>query len=226
VGASTDSKSATGWAVQERTSDRDVLTPRLVLRTMSVCFLEASLGDEVSAAEALIGLRLPPAWFAEKTLMELRLEDLENDPAYLDWSLRAIALRSTREMVGYLGFHSRPDPAYLQPFAANAVELGYTIFPQYRQHGFATEAVIGVIGWAHRIASISNFVVSIAPDNQPSRAIAARLGFRRIGETSDEFDAIEEVFLLDGAAAAAAIALTAGLPAPAKPARISRAAAE
>ena len=82
---------------------------------------------------------------------------------------------------------------------ADAVELGYTVFPPFRARGFATEAVIGLIGWAHRSAGIDNFVVSIAPDNEPSRAIAARLGFRRVGEHTDEFDGFEEVFLLDGA---------------------------
>jgi RimJ/RimL family protein N-acetyltransferase len=201
---------AIGCGEQEGMSHREVVTPRLLLRTMSASFLDASLEDEVLAAETLIGLRVPADWFAEKALMELRREDLENDPAYVDWSLRAIGLRSTREMVGYLGFHSLPNPHYLQPLAANAVELGYTVFPQYRRHGLATEAVIGIIGWAHRIAGISNFVVSISPDNQPSRAIAARLGFRRIGETVDEFDGVEEVFLLDGTAAEAAFALAAG----------------
>ena len=85
-------------------------------------------------------------------------------------------------MVGYIGFHSRPNPPYLQPLVADAVELGYTVFPPFRARGFATEAVIALIGWAHRSAGIDNFVVSIAPDNEPSRAIAARLGFRRVGE--------------------------------------------
>jgi RimJ/RimL family protein N-acetyltransferase len=189
--------------------DSEVLTPRLVLRTMSSSFLEAGLDDDLAAADALIDLRVPGDWFAEKALMQLRLEDLEHDPAYLDWSLRAIGLRSTGDMVGYIGFHSRPNPPYLQPLVADAVELGYTVFPPFRARGYATEAVIGLIGWAHRRAGIDNFVVSIAPDNEPSRAIAARLGFRRVGEHTDEFDGFEEVFLLDGAAARMAIALTA-----------------
>lgn len=188
----------------------EVLTPRLVLRTMSAAFLEAAFDDDLPAAEALIGLRVPEEWFAEKHLMQLRLEDLARDPAYLDWSLRAVGLRSTREMVGYVGFHTRPNPPYLQPLVADAVELGYTVFEPCRARGFATEAVIGLIGWAHRTAGIDNFVVSIAPDNEPSRAIAARLGFRRVGEHTDEFDGFEEVFLLDGTAAEAAFALSAG----------------
>src|SRR5262245_21418472 len=180
--------------------DSEILTPRPVLRTMSAAFLEASLDDDLVAADALLGLRVQAAWFAEKALMQLRLEDLAQDPAYLDWSLRAIGLRATEEMVGYVGFHSRPDPPYLQPLVSGAVELGYTVFPSFRTRGIATEAVIALIGWAHRRAGIANFVVSIAPDNEPSRAIAARLGFRRVGEHTDELDGYEEVFLLDGGA--------------------------
>jgi ribosomal-protein-alanine N-acetyltransferase len=198
-----------------RMPDLEIVTPRLVLRTMSVSFLEAGLDDDLAAAEALIGMHVRAEWLAEKTLMELRLEDLRQEPAYLDWSLRAVGLRATREMVGYAGFHTRPNPPYLQPLVSNAVELGYTVFTPFRARGFATEAVIGLIGWAHRSAGIGNFVVSIAPDNEPSRAIAARLGFRRVGEHTDEFDGIEEVFLLDGAAAEAAYALAAATDAPA-----------
>src|SRR5262245_41081822 len=125
--------------------ENDVCTPRLLLRTMSAAFLEAALDDDLAAAEACIGVRVPPAWLSEKPLMQLRLEDLANDPDYLEWSLRAIALRATREMVGYIGFHTRPNPPYLQPLVANAVELGYTVFPAFRERGFATEAAIGLI---------------------------------------------------------------------------------
>jgi [ribosomal protein S5]-alanine N-acetyltransferase len=189
----------------------DIRTPRLILRTMSTSFLEAGVDDDLRTAEALIGLHVRADWLAEKALMQLRLDDLADDPAYLDWSLRAIGLRSTHEMVGYIGFHTRPNPPYLQPLVADAVELGYTVFPTFRGRGFATEAVIGLIGWGHHHAAIDNFVVSIAPENEPSRAIAARLGFRRVGEHTDEYDAFEEVFLLDGAAAQAAFALTAGV---------------
>jgi RimJ/RimL family protein N-acetyltransferase len=51
--------------------------------------------------------------------------------------------------------------------------------------------------WAQQTHGVGRFVVTIAPDNQPSTLLAAKLGFRRIGEHVDPVDGIEYVYLLD-----------------------------
>jgi len=51
-------------------------------------------------------------------------------------------------MVGYANFHGPPGVNDLA--RPDAAELGYTVFPAYRGHGFATEAAEAMIDWAAR----------------------------------------------------------------------------
>lgn len=59
-----------------------------------------------------------------------------------------------------------------------------------------------MVTWAARERGVTNFVISVAPDNLASTAMAARLGFQRIGEHLDEIDGIEHVYVLRGPALA------------------------
>jgi RimJ/RimL family protein N-acetyltransferase len=51
-------------------------------------------------------------------------------------------------------------------------------------------------GRAAREHGVERFFVSIAPDNASSLAMAAKLGFRQVGEQIDEEDGLEYVFEL------------------------------
>lgn len=178
-------------------SDSDlapILSERLTLIPLTPAFMDASLAGDAAAAGRLIGLNVPAEWLEERWLIELRRGDLLRDPAYQPWGVRAIGERSSGAMVGHVGFHTRPGPAYLAATAPDGVELGYTVFPAHRRRGYATEAVAAMIGWA-AAQGVRRFVLSISPENVPSQAIAARLGFRRVGEQIDEEDGVEEIFL-------------------------------
>jgi RimJ/RimL family protein N-acetyltransferase len=96
-------------------------------------------------------------------------------------------------MVGHIGFHSAPGAPYLKEFSPTAGEFGYTVFPSFRRNGFAREASVGLMRWAQASHGVKVFVVSIAPDNLASQALAAHLGFRKIGSQLDEIDGIEDV---------------------------------
>jgi RimJ/RimL family protein N-acetyltransferase len=176
----------------------DVVTDRLVLRSMSAAFLSASL-QRNDRVDGLLGLTVADAWRDEGGLARQRLADLGDDPRYAPWSLRAIGLRTTDQMVGHIGFHTRPGAAYLAPIAPGAVELGYTIYPPFRRRGYAREAIVGLMAWA-RGQGVSRFVVSVAPGNAPSRALVDGLGFVRVGGHVDETDGYEDILLLDGSA--------------------------
>jgi len=183
----------------------DIVTPRLRLRLMSDAFLEASLNGETVRAETLLEASIPAEWFQQRAHMTMRLGDRRRDPAYFPWSVRAMVRPSAGVgpvsiAVGYTGFHSRPDPEYLKPFAPGGVELGYTVFSEYRRQGFAEEAVRGMLRWAAERHGIEHFVVSIAPSNVASNALAKKLGFVKVGTHQDPIDGLEEVFVLAGEA--------------------------
>ncbi len=180
----------------------DVVTERLLLRSMSPAFLAATVAGR--PADGLLGLTVPEPWLAEAALARRRLADLRDDPTYAPWSLRAIGLTSSDQMVGHIGFHTRPGPPYLATIAPSGVELGYTVYPAFRRHGYAREAIVAAMAWA-RAQGVVRFVVSVAPGNAASKALAASLGFVRVGSHMDDIDGREDVLLLSGDALAACL---------------------
>ena len=50
--------------------------------------------------------------------------------------------------------------------------------------------------WAQSEHRVTRFVVSIRPDNMPSRRLAAHFNFQRIGSQIDEIDGLEDIYEL------------------------------
>ncbi len=176
----------------------DIRTSRLILRPMPADFLRASTeGGTTARLSALIGLNVAADWLPEGELAARRLGDLQIDPDSLPWSVRAVALRDSGDMIGHAGFHSCPAPGYLAAWAPDAVEVGYVIYPPHRRQGYAHEALVALIDWAHVEADVPRFVASVRPDNLPSCALLARVGFRCIASFTDEVDGLQHVMLLD-----------------------------
>jgi len=173
-----------------------IQSERLVLVSLSPEFLRASLREEVARVETLLGLSVPADWFAEQWLIKLRLAQLEADPGLQPWLLRAIGLRETGQMVGHIGFHTAPGPAYLREIAPEGIEYGYTVYSSFRRQGYAREASETLMSWAHTRHAVNDFVVTIAPDNQASRRLSESLGFVRVGDHIDAVDGLEYIYKL------------------------------
>jgi ribosomal-protein-alanine N-acetyltransferase len=168
---------------------------RLELIAMSSAFLAASFKGDLDAASQLINLTIPSDWLEAKWLMEMRLIKMRENPALEPWLLRAVSLRETKTMIGFIGFHTLPGAEYLNSYALGSVEFGYTIFPEYRGKGYASEAAGALMDWATREHNVTRFVVSISPTNEPSLHIAKKFGFRKVGTVIDPEDGVEDVFL-------------------------------
>lgn len=161
---------------------------------MTPAFLRASLQHNIREAEQELQIVLPPEWPGDiADVLSLRLKQLEDDPTLQPWLLRAMMLPETRVMVGHIGFHTAPGPDYLEPYSPGAVEFGFTVYLPFRRQGYAREASIALMNWAHQSHNVTSFVLSIRPDNAPSQALAAQLGFVRIGSHFDEVDGPEDV---------------------------------
>ena len=177
-----------------------VRSERLDLIPMTAAFLRASIAGDLAAAATELELSLPADWPAIRSVLELRLGQLEATPELEPWLLRAIKLRSTAEMIGHVGFHTAPGAAYLSQWCSFGVELGFTIFPQHRRRGYAREASTALMRWAQTLHGVNAFAVTISPGNSSSLALAKSLGFVRVGSHTDEVDGVEDIFLLNVAA--------------------------
>jgi [ribosomal protein S5]-alanine N-acetyltransferase len=174
---------------------KPIRTNRLALFPLSPVFLDALVEGRRDEAEAALGLELPPDWPDRHDLgfLRLRRDQVGADPTREPWLPRAIALE--RRMIGHIGFHG--PPGVNGPAKPGAVEVGYTVFEPYRRRGYATEAVVAVLDWAHAEHDVRHFVASVGPWNEPSLALVRRLGFRQTGTQWDDEDGEELVFELE-----------------------------
>jgi [ribosomal protein S5]-alanine N-acetyltransferase len=170
---------------------------RLGLVLLTGEFMAALLEGRRHQAASLVGITMPDEWPNEHDLRFLRFrqKQLAKDPEHGPWLVRAVTLLETgRPMIGHAGFHGKPGVNALK--ADDAVELGYTVFEDYRGHGYATEAVRALMDWAADEHGIRRFVASVSPENAPSLAVVRKLGFAQVGQHWDEEDGLELEFEL------------------------------
>jgi RimJ/RimL family protein N-acetyltransferase len=170
-----------------------IRSERLELPLLTLSQLERLAAGDGATVAAELGAVLPPAWLAEVAWLALvRAEQLRKRPADGPWLLRPILLRDendTRTAIGYLNFHGGPDED-------GRVEVGYTLLPDARGHGYAIEAVQAALEWAIENHGIRRFRAAVGPDNERSRNLILKLGFRQTGEQWDEVDGLELVYEL------------------------------
>ena len=168
---------------------------RLDLVPLTPAFLRAMLEHDLAGAGRILGVPIPEGLLDSTDVMSLRLKQLELDPTLQPWLLRAMVLRERRVMVGHIGFHTAPGEEYLRPYAPGGVEFGFTVYPPFLRQGYAREASNALMGWAHQVHGVARFVVTIRPDNAASQALAAGLGFVRIGSHIDDMDGLEDILV-------------------------------
>jgi [ribosomal protein S5]-alanine N-acetyltransferase len=178
----------------------DIETARLLLRLIPARAVHAALSGDVKTLEQDLAASVPADLLEEPDVLRHSQARLAEDADYLPWSARAILLKHSRQMIGHVRFHSRPDPGYLRPYARNAVEFGYVVFAAHRRLGYAEEALTGLMQWARSTYAVECFVASVSPANEPSTNLVAKLGFRKVGEYADPIDGVEYVYVLDAGA--------------------------
>ncbi len=164
------------------------------LYPMTPAFLEAALDGRLDDAAEALGAELPAEFprEGERRFLTLRLGQMRKDARFEDWSPFAVVLEG--RMIGHAGYHGPPGVNTRQ--YPDAVEIGYTIEPEYRRRGFATAAAAELLRRAEE-RGIRHFVACSSPGNDPSLAIIRGLGFTQTGEAMDEEDGLELVFELE-----------------------------
>jgi ribosomal-protein-alanine N-acetyltransferase len=173
----------------------DIASERLILRLLPREALLATAAGDIARVSRGVGLALSPAWSEVASLARRRLAQLETDPDYAPWGIRAIALQSVGEVVGYVNFHASPGSEDLKKYAPRAVELGYTIFAEHRRQGYAGETARAMMNWA-LARKADGFVFSISPSNLPSLSLVRRFNGVKVGSQIDEEDGPEDIYFV------------------------------
>lgn len=86
---------------------------------------------------------------------------------------------ASRIIAGDVGFKGPPDDA-------GVIEIGYSVIPDRRRRGYATEAARALVEWALLQPHVRVVVARCDPHNLPSIRTLERVGFTRAGEVGGE----------------------------------------
>lgn len=162
-----------------------ILTNRLMLVPATVQLMVAEMNGRAALAQGL-GAEVPESWppeFHDMAALTHTLWQLRRHPQEAGWWLHYFVRReeegAPRLLIGAGGYKGAPD-------AEGTVEIGYSILPEYRRQGFATEATRGLIAHAFRRSEVKQVVAETLPELYPSIGVLKKCGFSLEGPGSEE----------------------------------------
>jgi RimJ/RimL family protein N-acetyltransferase len=124
-----------------------------------------------------IGESWPPDLYGPRA-MQFALTQLD-DPTEQGWSFWYLSTSAEPcELIGICGFKGRPDQS-------GSVEIGYSILADYQRKGFATEAVLRLVGWAFSHHNVYEVSAETLPHLSQSIRVLEKNGFTHTGAGSE-----------------------------------------
>jgi ribosomal-protein-alanine N-acetyltransferase len=166
-----------------------VRTERLDIAPLALEEIEALLAGDGARLRELTGVLFPrpvaPPPYMTDPLPVVR-ERLRARPDEAPWWNWLMFERETMRAVGSVAFGGPPDES-------GGVLIGYAMYEQFEGHGYATEAVKAMVGWAFGQPGVRQ-VRTLAPVwNTPALRVAENVGMRPVA--SDEDDDVGEVLV-------------------------------
>jgi ribosomal-protein-alanine N-acetyltransferase len=155
-------------------------TARLELIAGSADLVHAEMHDPLQFA-ALLKARVPDNWPPEGNDAESQSFFLQNltghseREGWLCWYMIAVDDQTGRTAVGGCGFKGMPS-------AEGEVEIGYAVLQQHQRRGYASEAVLALLGWVFEFDGVHCVVAETVHDNTASIAVLQKCGFTRVDE--------------------------------------------
>ena len=150
-------------------------TDHLRLAPCSVVAAQAAIADRNELA-ATVGRRVPDDWPAEdlRDFLPVYGQIVGNEVARAGWGIWLMLHPAEQMLIGDIGFKGPPD-------GSGAVEIGYSVLPAFRGHGYATEAARALIGWAAAQPGVRRVTAECLADNHASIRVLEKAGMQQIG---------------------------------------------
>jgi RimJ/RimL family protein N-acetyltransferase len=160
---------------------RRLCTDRLLIDQISIADIQALVDGNPEQVEGLLEASFPQPYTPPPLMDDALpficgwLHDHPNDHWWKPWFF---ADRERRIIVGSAGFSG--------PSQSGALQLGYTVYSEYKGLGYTTEAVQALLRETWSDASITAVQATIPPWHADSIRVAEKLGMAPVGETSDD----------------------------------------
>ena len=159
------------WSIQ---------SPRLNLIAATTELIKKDIAGREFLTEAL-GVKVPESWPPDLNglrAMQFALTQL-GDAVEQGWSFWYLATADEpSELAGICGFKGRPDES-------GSVEIGYSILSRFQRRGFATEAVVKLVGWAFSHYNVTEVCAETLPHLTQSIRVLKKNGFECTGAGSE-----------------------------------------
>ena len=159
-------------------------TPRLMLVPATRESLRAELESPSRLAEVArmdVSGEWPPELY-DRDPIEFTLRRLESAPEQKNWWLYYFLMKQPRGAglaIGCGGYKGPPD-------ADATVEIGYSMVPEHRRQGYATEAATGLVEAAFAHSDVMRVIAETLPSLSASIRVLEKCGFRLTGPGSDD----------------------------------------
>lgn len=141
--------------------------------------MEAEIQSSTALASYL-KLRLPKHWpppLNDEASQRWMLDYLQKHEGSR-WGMWYITLPGRPlQLIGNCGYKGAPQKG--------AVEIGYSIAPEFQRKGYASEAVRGLLRFAFADAGVKRVLAETLPELAPSIGVLRKCGFRRVGGSSE-----------------------------------------
>jgi len=159
-------------------------TQRLVLVPLTLEHVRVELEQPNRLAE-LLGARVPPSWPPgeyDRNALEFFQARLETDAlgyhGWLSWYVMTLAEAGEQSsLVAGAGYLGPPDDG--------TVEIGYSVVPEARRFGYATEIVGALVRHAFGTGAVRRIVAETTASNEASQRVLERNGFVATGAGRD-----------------------------------------
>ena len=152
-------------------------TTRLELRPLPSAAARA-LPDDRETAARLLGADLSADW-PQPDLLDVLPMQAAAAPGGERFGVWVMIERRAATVVGDIGFMGPPD-------GDGEVEIGYSVIPDRRGSGYASEAVQALVTWALTQPGVGSVAARCDVLNVPSIRILERAGFVRAGESDGQ----------------------------------------
>ena len=155
-------------------------TTRLRLLPCTVAAAQAATTDRAAFA-ALLGVRVPDDWPAEdlRDFLPVYGQIVDERAARQGWGIWLMLNPVERVLVGDIGFKGPPD-------ALRTAEIGYSVLPAFRGHGYASEAARALVALGFAQPAVRRIVANCRFDNAASIRVLEKAGLRQTGRDRDE----------------------------------------
>jgi ribosomal-protein-alanine N-acetyltransferase len=154
---------------------------QLTTERMELCPLPAAAASVLPGgreeASRILGATLWSGW-PQPDLLDVLPIQASASPVDEPFGIWVMIERESRSVIGDVGFIGPPSDG--------SIELGYSVIPDRRRRGYATEAARAIVVWALDQPGVEVVVASCDPDNAASIRTLERIGFRRTGEADGQ----------------------------------------